>query len=157
MIRHAQITDVPAVVPLYRALVEEMAELAPSLYQPLQENPGFGLVETIEDEARALLLALNDNGTIIGFALVSRANNAPQDGVVPDTFGLLIDLYVTPKARRTGYGRELLTASENWTREQGLKRLQLNVPADNPRAERLYKNSGYQPLYQTLSRFLDER
>ncbi len=59
----------------------------------------------------------------------------------------IIDLYITEKERRKGYGAAAIRALEVIASERGAKELHISVePLNNPRAYTLYQRLGYQPL-----------
>jgi ribosomal protein S18 acetylase RimI-like enzyme len=55
----------------------------------------------------------------------------------------LIAMYVVPEARGSGIARELVTAVEDWAREEGAPKVLLWVKPDNGRAIALYERCGY--------------
>lgn len=57
--------------------------------------------------------------------------------------GEIINLGVVPSARRKGLGRALLMAGEDLTCDLGIRRLFLEVAADNAPARALYTSEGY--------------
>lgn len=52
-------------------------------------------------------------------------------------------LAVDPAAQGRGVARALMDAAETWAREQGSRRISLNVWAQNERARGLYEHLGY--------------
>lgn len=63
--------------------------------------------------------------------------------LVDDGSARLIAMYVATEARGGGYGRALVTAVEEWAREQGAPRVVLWVKPDNDEARTLYERSGF--------------
>jgi ribosomal protein S18 acetylase RimI-like enzyme len=78
-------------------------------------------------------LALDDDGTPVGFALARR--RAPG-------FGTLTDLFVRQLDRRSGVGTELMRQVLAAFREQGIEQLDLDVVAANTVARTLYQRWG---------------
>lgn len=71
--------------------------------------------------------------------------------------GWVYYLAVTPAARRTGTGRALLAAAEDWLRARGCPKIQLMVRDDNRAALDFYRATGLDPQpVVTLGRFLTE-
>jgi ribosomal-protein-alanine N-acetyltransferase len=58
----------------------------------------------------------------------------------------LLTIAVRPAYRRTGAGRTLLCATIERARVAGVRRLFLEVGADNPAALTLYATTGFQPV-----------
>ena len=55
-------------------------------------------------------------------------------------------MYVVPKARGRGAGRELLVALEDAARELGYARVRLDTGRDQPHARALYESVGYREI-----------
>jgi ribosomal protein S18 acetylase RimI-like enzyme len=55
----------------------------------------------------------------------------------------LYDLFVAPAARRSGCGHMLLRAAEDYAREQGAARMELQTAKTNTGAQLLYERSGW--------------
>lgn len=71
--------------------------------------------------------------------------------------GWVYYLAVAPDQRRTGLGRALMTAAEDWLRTRGAPKLQLMVREDNAAALDFYESLGLErQKVVTLGRFLKE-
>lgn len=68
-------------------------------------------------EPLAVLIAFDERNTPLGFAELSIRNYA--EDCVTDRVGYLEGWYVAPEARRRGIGRALVSAAEDWARQQG--------------------------------------
>jgi GNAT superfamily N-acetyltransferase len=55
-------------------------------------------------------------------------------------------MFVAPAARGRGYARELLAALEDAARALGHRIARLDTGARQPLAERIYRDSGYEPI-----------
>lgn len=60
-----------------------------------------------------------------------------------EEYAWVYDVEVDPTMRNRGYGRALMLGAEDWTREKGLKSLQLNVFGGNTAARALYRSLGF--------------
>ncbi|MEV4013376.1 GNAT family N-acetyltransferase [Nonomuraea angiospora] len=65
------------------------------------------------------------------------------------------ELAVHPRAVRTGVGRRLMAAAEDWARQQGLRNLTLETGAANTTARRFYAALGYLEEGVRLTRSLE--
>lgn len=65
------------------------------------------------------------------------------------------ELAVHPRAVRTGVGRQLMAAAEDWARQQGLRHLTLETGAANTAARRFYAALGYLEEGVRLTRSLE--
>jgi len=54
-------------------------------------------------------------------------------------------LGVSPKTQGIGVGKALITAAEQWAKEQGYRLLHLEVFAHNDKAQGFYQNLGFEP------------
>jgi ribosomal protein S18 acetylase RimI-like enzyme len=71
--------------------------------------------------------------------------------------GWVYYLAVAPDQRRTGLGRALMAAAEDWLRTRGAPKLQLMVREDNSAALDFYESLGLErQKVVTLGRFLKE-
>ena len=85
-------------------------------------------------DRRAWFLARGGDGTPIG--LVQGRRRPPHDCLV-------FSMWVAPSARRSGVGRALLEAIDDWAREWGAARVVLWVVGGNHAALRFYERLGY--------------
>jgi ribosomal protein S18 acetylase RimI-like enzyme len=68
--------------------------------------------------------------------------------------------YVTvdPDHRHKDYGREIMTAAENWLRARGIEKLQLMVRGDNAKVHAFYEALGYYDQERVVfAKWLDGR
>lgn len=96
-----------------------------------------GVASGVERGERALVVALDEQGVIVGTAQVvlAQPDNQPHRGD-------LAKMLVHQRARRSGAGAALLTAAEDAAREAGKTLLVLDTASAE--AERLYARGGWQ-------------
>ncbi|WP_335945885.1 GNAT family N-acetyltransferase [Pseudomonas sp. G166] len=70
----------------------------------------------------------------------------------------LYDLFVDSNLRQQGIGRKLLTAAEEYARQQGAVRLDLRTAKTNESAQALYESAGWQrdEMFFSYSKFLEK-
>jgi ribosomal protein S18 acetylase RimI-like enzyme len=68
--------------------------------------------------------------------------------------GTVTDLVVHEDWRGRGIGRMLLAEAERLTRAEGLKRLVIGVLVANEKAERTYRNFGFEPYVAIMKKEL---
>lgn len=130
-IRDATKDDLQALRKLYEQF---MRELPPPPDLPIDtEHELNELVDYIE--TRVALVAEDDSGEIMGFALANMDNHP---GIA-----LLSDLYVAPGARRQGAARELIRAAGERLRARGAKVMTLDVGIENAAARATYERLGF--------------
>ncbi len=78
------------------------------------------------------------------------------DYVLPEnaTYGYVSDLWVEPRARRTGLARALLGAAEERLLAHGIRRVEIGALEANMRAIETYKALGYAPSAVMLAKRL---
>jgi GNAT superfamily N-acetyltransferase len=109
-------------------------------YEEEVEKPESWWREFIE--AGAWFLAC-DHDRPLGIAAV-----LPAPGL-EETARQLISMWVSPEARRQGVGANLIDAIKGWSRETGVRELQLQVTESNQDARRVYERHGFQATGRT--------
>jgi ribosomal protein S18 acetylase RimI-like enzyme len=99
--------------------------------------------EIIEDGSRTLLVAVDESDTVVGM-LVARRD---EIGAIDPTPALQIShLLVTPKHRRRGIGRMLLTAAVHVAEQQGIDQVLATAASGSREANRYLARLGFAPL-----------
>jgi ribosomal protein S18 acetylase RimI-like enzyme len=132
-IRTATTADIDALAPLfeaYRAFYEQTPDAAGAA-DYLQQRI---------DAADATVLLAENEGTVVGFALLYPAWSSLRMAPVLQ----LSDLFVEPSARAQGAGRMLMEACEALGIERGAARLQLETQRTNTVAQALYTELGWE-------------
>jgi ribosomal protein S18 acetylase RimI-like enzyme len=118
-----------------------------------------GLVREWNDLAGDIALARKDGNATV---LVGR------DGVGASVASVLVGhdghrgwvyyVSVDPDHRRKDYGRQIMTAAEDWLRARGIVKLQLMVRDDNAKVHAFYQSLGYYDQKRvTFAKWLDGR
>ena len=89
----------------------------------------------------SLLIAESDDGEALGLVYLERM----QDYFTLEGHGHVGILVVTEAAAGKGVGSALLRAAEAWAREQGYRKLTLNVFEANRGPRVVYEHLGYAP------------
>lgn len=89
----------------------------------------------------ALYVAEAKGGERLGFVYLERA----EDYFTLEAHGHVGMLVVAQHAEGRGVGSRLMRWAEGWAREQGYRRLTLNVFEGNQRARAAYERLGYRP------------
>lgn len=139
-IRSATEADVPGIRSVARAAWHEAH--APIIGTEaveafLEEHYGrAAFEERIERPDARVVVAVGDEGTILGYAFAS-----PQDGT-PGGYALS-HIYVEPSRWGEGIGSDLLDGIESAVAEDGGTEVSLGVMAENERAIQFYEAAGY--------------
>jgi ribosomal protein S18 acetylase RimI-like enzyme len=100
------------------------------------------MVRDIEDAQKDLIVATSADGTVQGFALLTRGSSEPCVEHVQDKAELQ-RIYVDAKAHGLGIGKKLIIRLEDIAREQGFKYMWLGVWEENHKARSVYERQGY--------------
>ena len=131
-IRHATPDDLDGLAPLFDA------------YRRFYEQPGDValaseyLHERMERRESAILVAEAD-GQLLGFCQLYPT----WCSVAAARIFVLYDLFVDADVRRSGVGRALMLAAQDFGRQAGAVRLDLSTARTNARAQALYESLGW--------------
>ena len=92
-------------------------------------------------EPGQVLLAVSDDGLLLGFAELSIRNIV--HACTPGRVGYLEGWYVAPEARRQGIGRALVSAGEHWAREQGCREFASDADLPNEVSHAAHRALGF--------------
>ena len=113
--------------------------------------PGHGDDELVpgmrEFRARTdaqVFIAERIDGSVAGFVEVGTRPYA--DGCDTSPVGYVEAWYVDPDVRRTGYGRALLLAAEEWVRAHGYREMASDALLDNDVSHAAHLASGYEEV-----------
>ena len=89
-----------------------------------------------------VFIAEREDGSVAGFVEVGARGYA--DGCETAPVGYVEAWYVDPDVRRTGIGRALLEAGENWARNRGYREMASDAEIGNDVSLSAHQRSGYQ-------------
>jgi GNAT superfamily N-acetyltransferase len=95
------------------------------------------VADGLETEGHYFYCLCTDEGVEVGSLWLGVVEDQPLPAKV-----FIYDLEIHQAFRRQGLGRQALRAVESWGIERGIRRLELNVFADNHGARKLYEMSG---------------
>jgi ribosomal protein S18 acetylase RimI-like enzyme len=144
IIREATLEDERGLMAIFEQVDALHRRAVPHIFQK-PDRPAWTrelISAFIKDENTYLLVAEN-NGEIVGFALLFIRQAPPIPIMVPRRYAIVENLAVTEKCQRQGIGRSLMEAAENWAIDQKLNQIELNVWEFNQKAIAFYKRLGY--------------
>jgi GNAT superfamily N-acetyltransferase len=130
-IRNATGDDFDGVFPLFRQLWPDKLLHREELHTVYLRG-----VESSTDE---LLCAVLD-GVVIGFCAYAIVNNLWQEGRISYLYAMVVD----ESHRGKGYGTRLLQAAIEKSRQQGLKRVELDSGFQREKAHQFYEKLGFE-------------
>ena len=95
-------------------------------------------------EPRHVLVAVDPSGAAIGFAELSIRNIV--DGCLSDHVAYLEGWYVNPEARRSGVGRALIEAAEQWAVHEGCLEFGSDALIDNHVSHAAHSALGFEEV-----------
>lgn len=147
MIRPATAEDVPAVLPMVRALCDLHAAKDPERFRVLPdviERYSNWLPERALDERSVFLVATHPAlDGLAGFAVGTIEPEVPIFWI-PEC-GWIHDLWVEPAARRSGLARGLVRASVERFAALGVKQVRLHTGVFNDAARAAFAAEGFRP------------
>jgi len=91
-----------------------------------------------------VFVAERDDGSIGGYVEVGARSYA--DGCDTSPVGYIEAWYVDADLRRSGVGRALLTAAEDWARARGYREMASDAQLDNEVSHAAHRHSGYEEV-----------
>jgi ribosomal protein S18 acetylase RimI-like enzyme len=130
IIRKASIEDLNQIAQLFDKY-RQFYEQAPNLLLATQF-----IGERINKQESVIFVAENSEGELIGFCQIYPSFCS----VAAAKIGLLYDLFVDSKARKTGAGKALMLAAHGYAKNNGMIRLDLTTAKANLNAQKLYES-----------------
>lgn len=132
----ANTSDIPALCELLDILFSQEADFTPDY-----DAQSHGLARIISNPEVGVILVARKNSRVVGMAnLLYTISTALGDRVA-----LLEDIVVSPSARNSGLGSELLQQAIQFARLSGCKRITLLTDGTNESAHRFYQKHGFKP------------
>lgn len=134
VIEKALISDIPALSELLSFLFAQEVEFSPNTEAQIK-----GLSTIINNPELGTILVYREGSEIMGMVnLLFTISTALGERVA-----ILEDMVVSPKARGSGIGSELLSHAISFARTYGCKRITLLTDSGNQGAQRFYAKHGF--------------
>jgi ribosomal protein S18 acetylase RimI-like enzyme len=130
-IREVSDDDFDAILPLFFQLWPGKAIDQAELYTVLERG--------VSSNTDTLLCAVLD-GAIVGFCAYAIVNNLWQEGRISYVYALVVD----EAHRGQGYGKQLIQTALELSRQQGLKRMELDSAFHRLQAHQFYEDLGFE-------------
>lgn len=157
IVRPAEVKDIDAVSRLNMEATELMRALSPqgfgeALAARLDTHEEKRFFEEASSDDNTALLVAELEGEVRGF--VMGVVETHGDDLITPPFVTVQFIVVDERFRRSGVGRSLMNAVEDWARSRGATALDLAVWASNHPAQNLFSKSGYVPLEVRMAKRL---
>lgn len=155
-IRPARAEDVASLASLLVRLKRLNEEFDPLMkVRPEVDDQAKKVIDAgIKDPKVLLLLAEGtgpDAGKVVG---VVRAMLRDRLFYLPETEGVILDIYLLPAFRRKGVGEYLLSETTRALKERGAGVVTAEFPAQNQIASRFYAKRGFRPVIATHAKIV---
>lgn len=140
----ATINDIPELCGLLTILFTQEEEFKPDF-----EKQAAGLRNIIENPEAGCIMKAVANGRIIGMVNLLFTVSTFTGGRVC----ILEDMVVLPEQRGTGTGAKILEAAKTKVKEMGCKRITLLTDGSNVRAQKFYKQHGFEKSDMVAMRY----
>lgn len=158
-VRTASTEDLPGIVTRWKELIATHALVDPVMYalapHALETYAAY-VRRRVEDRDSLVLVADPARGRAHGEPSAYLVAGLGERAAVFKVreVGMIFDLVVTESLRRTGLGRMLVHAAENWFRLKGMQWSQCDFAPDNPSSASFWPRMGYTVLLQEAYRRL---
>jgi ribosomal protein S18 acetylase RimI-like enzyme len=151
-VRAARRGDIPSLVLLWSAMMEENARLDPRLamHPHAKEHMAAQFAAWLQDSTRIVVVAEEHGRLVVGYAA---GCHGPGNGSqVPAVLGQVTDCYVVPARRRHGVARRLAARLRDHLFERGVSTVRLQVAAHNEGSRAFWRSLGWEDLEVFLER-----
>jgi len=147
-IRKATAKDVPAIVELWKELMDYHKKLDPLFTRSPAGHKQFAeyLMNHINDADSRVLIALHRMRPA-GYCMTKISKYPPV--FEKQQYGELHDMAVTKKYRRRGIGRLLVKAVRQWCAKKGVNRIEARYSMANEVAAGFWAGAGFRPYLKT--------
>jgi GNAT superfamily N-acetyltransferase len=156
-VRRANEADLGQVLALFHEFHEFHVRGVPDrlrIPHPYDDAAARDTLHGILHNVDAALIVAEEHRRLVGLAEVYLRHDTPHPAAIEYTYGYLQSLIVTASLRRSGLGRQLVAAAEQWSHEHGATEMRLACWefADGPLP--FYEALGYRTMKRTLVRSL---
>ena len=109
------------------------------------------------NELAGAILVAECDGEVAGFVTILARVPFEELDDPPGDRAIVSDLAVLARFRRRGLGAALLREADRYAREAGATEIRIGVMSENRGAAQLYRQEGFAPYLEILSKRLDTR
>ena len=154
-IRNARRGDIPSLLLLWNAMMQENAATDPRLrlHPRAKEHMTTEFSRWIQDPSHCVVVAEEAGHLVVGFAAASITDgNGFQ---IPHPVGRISDCFVARPRRRLGIARRLVGRVTDLLYEKGVGTVRVAVAVQNEGARAFWKAIGWDDLEEVLERPID--
>jgi len=147
-IRKAVMEDVPAIIEIWKELMDFHKELDAIFSRSATGHERFAefLTSNMEKEDSCVLVAA-DCEHIVGYCQACISNYPPV--LIKEKYVEIFDMAVTKKYQRQGIGRMIIDALRRWYADKDVGRIELKYLTANKSAGEFWTKMGFKPYLKT--------
>lgn len=158
MIRKAKISDIPALLKLWKNFMNDHdkivlsrnKKIAPFIKRKKNHIELFnGYVTKCIFSSRSLILVIELDEKLVGYLLCHIKKGIP---IYQEYVGYFSDVYIDKKYHGRGLSTKMFLEAEKWFKKKGLKEMTIGVFQDNPHAHAVYKKWGFTDFSHELKK-----
>jgi len=154
-VRPATRDDADRIAEFAMRLFEQHVAYDPERFDRIGDRNGYAWFYGGQTEAEnAAVLVAEHESEVVGFAYVTYEERSYLELAV--RVASLQDIYVDQSARRTGAGRELITAAIEVAKKFGASKLMLHVAVKNIVGNAFFEKCGFRPTMTEMMLGLEE-
>ncbi|MBR2590888.1 MAG: GNAT family N-acetyltransferase [Clostridia bacterium] len=154
-IRKAETKDIHAILSLLSQVLELHAAIRPDIFiSGTTKYTEKEVAQIIKDENRRTYVAVDENDTVIGYALCEIKTFTATNNIVPHTEMYIDDLCVADSARGRHIGTRLFEYVKQKAKRLGCYEITLNVWEGNDSARGFYEKMDMKPKSTTMELIL---
>lgn len=152
-IRHAQVSDIPAILDLLGEILTVHHKGRPDIFKAEGSKYTHQQLAQLLDDPNQPVFVYEQDGQILGH-LFCQIQEAQGSVLEPIKTLFIDDLCVSSAARGQGLGEKFMDFAKGYAKEQGCYNLTLDVWADNAGAVRFYERFGLVPQKMRMEEIL---
>jgi N-acetylglutamate synthase-like GNAT family acetyltransferase len=147
-IRKATAKDVPAILELWKELMDFHKKLDPIFTRSSSGHKRFAefLIQHINSSDSCAFVAMYGKNPV-GFCLIRISNYPPA--LEKQQYGELTNIAVTKKYRQRGIGNKLVKKVRQWCAKKGVNRIEARYSTENPIATGFWARAGFRPYLKS--------
>jgi len=147
-IREAVIEDVPAIIEIWKELMDFHKELDAIFSRSATGHERFAeFLMSNSDKEDSCVLVAADGEHIVGYCQATISKYPPV--LVREKYVEIFDIAVTEKYQRQGIGRMIIDSLRRWYADKDVDRIELKYLTSNKSAEEFWTKMGFKPYLKT--------
>lgn len=153
IVRKANLSDIPDLARLLHQVNDVHADGRPDIFIHGQRKYTDEELKTVLADSSCPVFVAENEDDVLGYAFC-QIENVERHNLRPEKTLYIDDICVDAQARGQKVGTALYDYVNHFAKEEGCRRITLNVWCLNPGAMEFYKKMGMEPLKITMEKML---